>query len=100
MFDRAKQFVKDNEGPIAFGAGVFVGCCVVVAAPKFFIDPLALYNEDQPIPSLLLSEGFIKRNLGVSIIAADFLKDRGLIDEFIDFAGQMAQVSLDARSQI
>ena len=100
MFRRTKKFLKDNEGPIAFGAGIFVGGCAVAAYPKFFIDPLAFYNSKQPIPDLLVDEGTIKAELVAGFLASDFLKQRDLMDQFAEFAAMTVTKSLDIRNQM
>lgn len=92
---RAKKFLKDNEGPIAFGAGCFIGSAIVVSFPKAFIPREALYNPMQPIPGVNLTEGAILRNSAAGWMAVDFLTEKGLIDEFINFSGEVTKAALN-----
>src|SRR3954465_4973847 len=93
-FADVRQFVKDNEGPITFGAGVTVGTLMVAKFPNFFLKPYAMYNPDQPIPGFKLSEGAIIRNSAAGWIAVDFLQHKELVDEFREFASEMIEASL------
>lgn len=99
MFRRTKKFLKDNEGPIAFGAGIFVGSALVIAYPKFFMDSTAFYDPKQPIPDLLLTEESIKWELISGFIASDFLNKKELMEEFSEFAGSAIKKSLDLREK-
>lgn len=92
---RAKKFLKDNEGPLAFGVGIGLGATMVAAYPKFFIPREALYNPMEPIPGVRLTEGAILRNSAAGWIAVDFLTEKGLIDEFVDFCGEVTKASLN-----
>lgn len=94
-FVRAKQFIKDNEGPIAFGVGITVGAVLVAKYPKFFLKPDAFYNPTQPIPGFGLNESAILRNTAAGWMAVDFLLEKELIDEFIEFAGEVTKASLN-----
>lgn len=91
---RIKQFVKDNEGPIAFGVGIACGSMMVAKYPKFFLKPEALYNPDQPIPGFGLNEGAILRNSAAGWMAVDFLTEKELTGEFRDFAGELTKAAL------
>lgn len=98
-FARAKQFVKDYEGPIAFGVGITVGAVLVVKYPKFYLKPYALYDPAQPIPGFPLSEAAILRNSTAGWIAVDFLMEKELINEFSEFAGDVVKASLNVGKQ-
>lgn|SRR3954471_6866926 len=96
-FARAKQFVKDYEGPIAFGVGITVGTVIVAKYPKFYLKPFALYDPAQPIPGLHLTEEAIKWEIIAGFLASDFLKGKDLMDEFGAFAGEKMKTSMDLR---
>lgn len=94
-FADVRQFVKDNEGPITFGAGVAVGTLMVAKFPNFFLKPYAMYNPNQPIPGFKLNEAAIIRNSAAGWIAVDFLQEKELLDEFVEFAGEVTTASLN-----
>ena len=94
-FTRVKKFIKENQGPLTFGAGIGVGAIIVSQYPEFFLKPKSSrypfgssYRPDQPIPDLLMSESGIKRELAANILAVEFLKTRDLSQDFTDFTKQ------------
>ena len=93
--DQLKAKFEENKVPIVAGAGFVAGIAATLYCVKF-----SDYDPEQPIPDLLLTEGFIKRNLGASILAVDFLRLKGLEDEFSEFAKEMTKTALDARTQV
>jgi len=44
------------------------------------------YNPNMPIPSLRMTETDLLKNVGASVVAVEYLNERGIRDDFRDFA--------------
>lgn len=98
QIEKVKKFIDDHDLEIACGVGVVAG----IAATTIWMKPsstvetiyheffVPVYDPNQPIPGLLLSEEAIKREIATGILVVEFLKNKGLSDEFTEFAHKRA----------
>lgn len=78
---RLKVKFEANKTAIVASTGFVSG----VAVTLWCLKP-SMYDPGMPIPGLLVSEDSIKRDIVAGIIAVEFFKKKGLIDEFVEYA--------------
>jgi hypothetical protein len=53
------------------------------------------YNPDMPIPGLLMNKTDLVKNVGASVIAVEYLKERGLKEDFMEYAQNFVDTHKD-----
>jgi hypothetical protein len=53
------------------------------------------YNPNKPIPGLLMTERDLLKNVGASVVAVEYLKERGLSEDFVGYAKNFIETNKD-----
>lgn len=78
---RLKTKFQENKTAIVAVTGFAAG----IAATLWYFE-VPKYDPSMPIPGLLVDEDSIKRDIVAGIIAVEFFKKKGLVDEFVEYA--------------
>lgn len=78
---RLKTKFEENKTVVVAVTGFAAG----IAATLWCIE-IPKYDPSMPIPGLLVDEDSIKRDIVAGIIAVEFFKKKGLVDEFVEYA--------------